>query len=581
MLLEYGFGMNENSKNVLGKFQNLLISCVVTGAYFMIVTFIFDITYELNDDVAIVNILSGRLGERSCFTYYLSSELGFILSSLYALIPAVPWYGLFISGIFVFGFFITTYILLKLNNDAFKKVLVVSLELIIFTALFLRYYILIHYTVAAAFIGAVGLFLLCVSKEKSKFERLFALICVLMSYLIRENVGFMLAPFVFTGILFLLIRDGKEHFKELLIFAVMYVGLLCSLLLINRLLPGGAEIKEYKEYNEVRTTLYDYAGIDNEDEKALNYYSQKGLNEGYVALYESYNILLDEENSLEKMEKFASYAEVKNPISLKRKLYNAVYAYYYRAVVEKTDTPVNYLIYTMYGISVVLALVLRKFRYLIPIAFTGLYRSAFFVFLYFRGRYPERVVVSLFMMELLLIFAIVYNMLVESDKCIFVCTVIVVICLFGILSYENMFKLDAEYKRITGINEVGEKLDSELLRNTDNYYFIDVFATVDNTEKAVKNWDCTVKNYSLMGGWIAKHPVVRKLYDKLGAANPAEALKDNKNVFIVTKENISPEKSRFEEWTGLKLELASRLTVTTNSNSIKKRRVQFNIYGAQ
>lgn len=249
----------------------------------------------LNDDMMLESIFSGAFLEAYPYSYYVSAELGGFLSGLYRIIPAVPWLGLFYTfgAMFCVGA-VLAQILGETEYTAIKRFGFALLALTGVSALYFRWFFLMHYTVLAALYGAAGLYLF-VKAGKSRNYCL-PIVMFLFSYLIRENVFFMLCPFILAAAVFLLLEDKGRRVKKDLISGICFVTLFCVLFLINRLSMNSAQWKDYLSYNETRTNVYDYLGVMT-DEEAYDYYRDQNVSKEEIEIIASYNLaLLQEEN---------------------------------------------------------------------------------------------------------------------------------------------------------------------------------------------------------------------------------------------------------------------------------------------
>ena len=547
------------------------ISIGLTALFLLIMSLVYDVTYEINDDVMILNILSGRIFNMDAASYYLSIELGTILKLLYSIIPGVSWYGLMLIFCYGIGLFLILHRGLSFFDKIKNKVLCAILVILIFSALFFRYCILIHYTVTAAFVGAVGIALFITSDiEKNKKSIYASIVLFWLSYLIRENIGLMLLPFVFIAFIFLILRDEMSSIRKYLPYAIVFLAGFMLLFFINHMTPTTKEWKEYKEYNDIRTTVYDYVLIDESDEKAMEYYKSRGLSEEDVYLYDGYDVMLDDEDSKEKLNIFADYYNIKNEgVSFTDKAKKAVYSYIYRVTKEKNDRPLGTLAIFLYIVSVGSIIVTKKYRYLIIPVLSGCYRSAFWSYLYFKGRYPDRVLISLFFMEIMLLLAVLFELSHRYSvntwlRAALYTLIIVGMCIVLVYQCRSLSK---DYKKQLSVNQTYDVLYLYMDSHPDNFYFLDVFSVCNYTEKAILNGNSenksdnmkkdsdavNRKNHVLIGGWITKHPQMNKLFNYQGVANAKDAI-NNKGCLLVSEQKDGPDKESFEKWLGTELE---------------------------
>ena len=561
------------------RIKELIGALLLTILYFIVVSVFYDITYELNDDVMINDILSGHLIKPFAFSYYLSGQLGLVLSLFYSILPAIPWFGAFQLGVFAVVLFTILFISFNLGKNTKEKAIYAILSLIFFTAVFLRSLVLVHYTVTASAIGACGLILLFLLKgtyEKRPFWKqpalYLAIIMILLAYLIRENVGFMLIPFVCIVIFCLLIRDAfKEKdkvgqiIKNYLFLALAIMLVLLINILINRNMPASEEWKEYKKLNDIRTTVYDYVGVET-DEESMAYYASKGLSEDDVYLYDSYDILLDNDHMSDKLEKLSGLKRYEQ--STAQRVKDSLYQYVHR-LLSSEDDPYSYVIILLYLVAFMLSVWSRNLSGIIMVFLQFAYRSAFLTYLFYKGRYPERVLTALFIMEICMLTAVIVSMIKGADIKKIVSSGYPLLCIaaFGYMILSLVTQLNTRYNEVSSVNKRDDVLYSYMEQCPDDYFFVDVFASVYRTEKVFVGYSSDKKNSLILGGWLSGHPLVEQIYEQLGIENPVEAVKAGK-AYIAVGEEYSPSKEEFENWLGIQLDTVMTLeyTGTTNIN---------------
>lgn len=83
--------------NFLKKYWSFITLLGINVIFFVIISFLFDIRFEENDDVMMCLIANGNYsGKPDCHLVFQNALWGYILSSLYGLIASVEWYSLFL-----------------------------------------------------------------------------------------------------------------------------------------------------------------------------------------------------------------------------------------------------------------------------------------------------------------------------------------------------------------------------------------------------------------------------------------------------------------------------------------------------
>jgi len=551
-------------------------------AFFALIWSLAEPLYAINDDVMIESVLSGSYLRPYPLAYYFSAELGFLLSGLYGLLPGLPWLGLFYAGCHVGCLTSLLCLTGKRIRERIPRIMACVFLMVVLTALCFQEFVLMHYTVLAALLGATGLVLFGAAKER---KELWQPVCYfLLCYLVRENVFFMLLPVIAVAFLYLLIQNGIAKWKEYLIPAISFMAAFLLLFGINRGVLRGAEWKNYLEYNDVRTQVYDYLNVHTE-EAALESYAAEGVTKEDVEVISSYDLALfsDGTGNLPALKTVMAYGE-KSRESTKDRLIWAVKHYVHRSLMQMDDFPLNYLVLIVYLGLLAFYVWKKKFILLLPLAGLGCYRSAFWIFLLFRGRYPDRVILSLYLLEFGLLAAMAFREILQNEAegkeqtdkeeagkeqamgkaygnwIVFA----VVTALFLGTALWNVKETRTLYRAQVNRNREDDCLTAYFEKHPDSFYFIDVYALVGRTKKVFAPTGNTKENYLWMGGWMTRHPLylekLRSLFD--GAENAGSVLRDRKGVYLALKEGKGAAKEKLEAWLGARLVLTEEIEGT-------------------
>lgn len=542
----------------------------LTLAYFLVLFFCLSPYYAINDDMMIESILSGAYLRPYPYAYYLSSELGWILSLLYATVPKLPWLGLFYlfcNGACVFA--VEYYALLRMAEAGWKKYALSLLVPIGFTALCFQNFVLLHYTCLAALLGSTGLVLLFL--ERGKGERLMSFLLLLSSYLVRENVFFLLAPFAALACLFLFLEMPSENRKGFLRELVVPCLLFLLLFGLNRGLLRGEAWKEYLSYNQLRTDVYDYYGVST-DERALSYYEAEGVTEDDVILLHSYDLALlhDGGGNKSDLEAVASYGkEKKKEEGLS--LFASAKQSLRRFLRQKEDAPWNYFVILLYAWNLFCVFWKHKgkkkpWRDLameigILVLLFG-YRSIAWTYLLRQGRYPQRVTLSLYWMEIAFLLGFSFRSLREkAEKKLAIVYGILLGGFFLPAALWNIQGTLSIYQENQRVNQEDDVLMTYLESHEENFYLLDVYATVYRTKPVLSPDGGRKENYLWLGGWMIRHPLyLEKLDHELpGAENAWELLREKENCYLVLKEHAGISKEELEKALSISLEETERL----------------------
>jgi len=500
-----------------------VIGIAFTLIFFTVISLLFPSIYVLDDDVMIQSILSGTYLRPYPYTYYFSAELGFVLSLFYRVAPTVAWLGLFFATVYICSFLMLLMRVMRMGDTPGRKCICAGCAVLVFLGLFFGNYIMLHYTVVSATAVFCGLFMMITSKEKR--DMIAAVVMFMLSYLIRENVFFMSIPFMGLAGLYLLFAGRKEFLKKYGKILFISVLVFALLFIINRCLPTGENWREYKEFNELRTSVYDYGVIDTTGTEPLNYYEANGLSGEDVLLYKAYDLILPMalstnsstdymKESASILEKLRGYNEYKNQgNTLIRRIKDAVYTYIFYMLKYETMRYYHYFLMALYIAFAIASLVYKRPGFLVtlPAAFAA--RSFLWIALAYMGRYPDRVLVSSLLMEASVIFGLMCKISEKNKlKPLFSGIVIAgfaVAVLFSLKSSVTDYREESD--RIFADDSVYEYVKE----NRDRFYLLDVYSVVNHSIYAIKDYNPSYENYMLLGGWITGHPLMKEKINDL------------------------------------------------------------------
>ncbi len=597
----------ENQRNI--KYVNIAVAVMVTAILFLVLSLWSDIVYCLNDDMMIQSILSGRYsGSPSGKAVYLGEPLSSLLAFLYGIWPSLPWLGLFLAGCYMLCFFLTLYFslerLVKNREVTGKKHMigigcVCVLSVSIFCGFFLSQFLMIHYTVVAAVLGGTAIYLFMMWDGSGEGESVLQsswmpVALLLLCYMVRTKVFFMTAPFLAVAGLYRILRT-RRFVRYLVPLAMLGVGLLL-LMLAGRLSYGDAVWQEYLDYNDARTELYDYELI-REEEEAEAYYAAQGYAPEEIEIYREYNVLFNETLTAEDYRKIAAYGGLRpeGQRTWFQKFKEGFWLYRHRMLGKAEDYPYNVVCIALYIMAAMLMIGGRDKKSLWMLVLLGMVRSGLWIYLLAEGRYPERVVISLYLIELFVLLAMIVEALsflnrrfssgiesqkscdmkvrsVSSDKTLDqnapssseqmienrISSIVnrMGIALAGIvlmiLSLETAYQvlpktLEARERQLE-INKKEDQLFDFMKSHPENLYLLDVYSVVYHTEYAVRDYDGSYENYLLLGGWVAGSPLVTEKLTGWGYESAFDALERGENVYLVLREGVGMDLKELEDF---------------------------------
>lgn len=530
-----------------GKRKGELITVLLVMLALVMTGVLCPMTFYLNDDVMMRSILSGAYtGTPDGHAVYMKYPLTGIVSLLYRLTNRIPWFSLMMTGCFWLAVSMVMVQLVSIasakadkNRKKYTGVITVALGAILCAALFLPHFIYLHYTVAAAVLGGCALFLAVTGAHRR------ALPLLVLCYCIRSQVFFLLLPFLLVALLWQLCekpddekhrakRKGlwKEKGKETVITLAFLAGSILICMLWNGWAYRGEGWKQYTEYNDSRTLLYDYEALLPYDQYEEQY-TAAGISADQYRIMEEYNIALEESVESTVLEKAARlYSEEnKKSSTTRQKLKQCAVDYYYH--IRYVDKPYNVLLLLGYLAAAVLLIRQRRWLQLLLTCCMGAGRSLIWLYLLWKGRFPERIYVSLYLLEIMVLAGMICVMasgwralsekgeacygkrekaagIVKAAFSLLLCCLLLTV--FAVQMSDMSQRAAAQLKA----QEKWDALTAYCAGQEGTLYLLDVRSMVSYAGRV---WEETPdqENYLLAGGWMSQTPLMQKRFTAYGA----------------------------------------------------------------
>ena len=572
----------------------------LTAVVFLGIGLLCPLMYDLNDDVTLRSILSGSYtGSPDGHAVYMKYPLTGLISLLYRACRPVPWFDLVMAGFFVLSVsavMCRTASLLDVRGSGAEgpgagdpgemqhravcriwKVLVMAGMAFLCAGLYLMNFLKMHYTLVAAMLGGAALYLVVtgawgdISKQTSWKELLresiLPVLLLALCYDVRSQVFFLLAPFLGVAVLW---QAWNGRLLQLIPFGALLVAVMALCMVWNAWMYRDSGWKEYEAYNESRTLLYDYTEpLPYEENREL--YEDLGISPDRHRLLLQYDTALDNSVDQELLQKAAdaSVARREEQRSQKEYIRDCLVEYYY--YVRYTGRPYNYFVILGYLAVLLLAAMHKKPGQLLLALCMGAGRSLIWVYLIWKGRFPERIYVSLFLIELMLLAGMVlglvlqdsgrekdgekawkkdqekdgekshdkdqekYRELNRKSKGLFSCAAACLLCLA--LAFFAGERFAAGYQRMAQQQKIQEEWDAlqeYCGANVDETYLLDVTSMVAYSGRQYEAVPVR-QNYLLAGGWMASTPLLEERFSQLGVSDGAQALVKEDHVKLIAK----------------------------------------------
>ncbi len=531
------------------------ISLILNGLFYLLLAVKFDIQYDINDDVMIQDILSGAfLLEPSAYTVYMNYILSIILATCYKVFPIVPWLGLFFVGVYLFCMTAILNSILHNSDNIWTRVLLGLNFIGLIGTLFLKNMVLMHYTILAAVVGGTALFLFILSKDTKGSlsilkQNTITMILLVLCYMIRSQVFLMLLPFLGAAGFYKLLLGEKFWLK--LKDYIPLIGLTFTMILlvfgIGKLPYQNQEWITYQEFNDARTEVYDYTKIAIY-EKHQSFFETLGINEQQVDLMNSYDLLLDDSITTKQLHEIANYTDAQTNLnkSVKSRIRFAFYDYVKSMLLESENMPLNYIVLSIYVFLMIFYVITKRYKELLSLMFLGFARSFVWIYLLYEKRFPERISMSLYIIEFLLLFGMFFhqylrckNIDFKPTKIFWKWTGIFFALVLGATSLYFVGRTQAAYEEQYNKNIVMKGLYEYFEANPENFYFLDVYSVAKYSEPVFEWKETRYQNSLLLGGWVTESPLVDEKIGYLGTDSSLKALLEKEEVYFVMNTEYS------------------------------------------
>lgn len=546
------------------RYQNgfwLVIALIFSVFCGFVVYQVMGFAYGVADDVLMRDIVSGAFtGTPDGHLFFIRYALGICISWLYFFNRNVDWYGFVIVGAVFLGLAMILYRGLSAKRSWVWKTVYTCFVLEGFVIVLLQYVVWFQWTVSAAVLGASALYLYITMSEKEIVDKILIGILLVLTFLIRINVFFMIMPGF--GIVFLCRFFQREEgniqycWKELILPAAVFVsvGLVC---LVEMFAYPKAEWAEYGRFQDARVQIYDYTGVPTFEEH-MAFYQGIGLDEhGVRNLRHSAFYLIDNMDAkmLEQVSVESKQLDRASRDFSKRLKDGIVLAAH--ELINLRYISVSAPAFLFLIACLVLAIRYRK-QVLIPLLIFWFLEGMQWLYLGYRGRLIDRVAFSLFLVQLLGTAAIFYQLLlvakreeqleiqrgwkvgkavVQSEKRKHILVLILLLLCFGTAIWQGV-KVSK--------TALQEPLNYQFFKDSckedvDSFYFIEnCMAEYYGGAIVTTHGDFRQNRCVTLGDWYSFSPLDQERFASLGISTVEECILTNPNAYLVVRDVEEP-----------------------------------------
>lgn len=525
---------------------NRLIAAAMVLLFFLMLSLRYDFYYELNDDMVIGDILSGKYtGVPEARTNQLLYPLGWLLSLFYKILPQAPVYPFFLSLCLGISLWMICFRSLSLFYKKKTKTGCMGLLLILSFTLMAPQVVLTQYTAVSGILVASACFWFLTASTGGRWKQFWKenglpLFCFLLAFNLRSEMALLCMPMAgVCGLIswyedaaksveeqsdigkkgFWKIASGREFlFRYFLFFCVILLSM-GIFLIIDTIAYSNKDWKSFRDFFDARTKVYDYTWYPSY-EKEEAFYGEKGISKIQYQLIDNYNFGLDSTITAETLEIIADYNEKgQNRGGAWERLRGSIKEMLTRPFKTK-DAPYNYYLLTAYLLVIILAVVQkRKKEYGIKLFLLIAARSISWFYMCWSERMVERIIFPLYVIEFLILMAILIKELpdrplwnIERYYRRGVTGILFTLSLLFVPRIDEHLISQGNVRE--QIVEVQEELEIYTKAHPLDYYYLDVYSMVDFTAKMYDR-DNEKRNYDFLGGWICNSPLQKKVMESL------------------------------------------------------------------
>lgn len=527
------------------KINNIILSLLVLLGVYAVSAYCFDFFYDLNDDMVIKDILSGAYtGTPDGHTNQMLYPVGAVLGLFYQLLPKAPVFGIFLCGCMGLCIAMISYRMQGFFKDTRVKFATDVLLVFVFLGFMLWELVYVQYSVVCGVLAGTACFWFYttpVEGDVAEFwkKNIPALLLVWLAFQIRSEMLLLTSPFIATvGIWHwvesaLLEKENalviekeklwkhalsKDNICKYVIFVVVMIVGLGLALGADYLAFKSVEWKEYREFFDARTKVYDYTWYPSYEEQT-EFYNEQGISEIQYRLIDNYNFGLDETIDENTLKIIASYGE--KPKMLGSFAYRVKNSFVELAkrTFSLQDAPYNYFVLAAYGLAAGLAVLQKEKKYIWKLFLLAGMRCVPWFYLIFVQRAVDRITHPLYMIEFFVLLAMlvkeVYDRPLWNMEKYYRMAAAGVFAAVAVISLLFGFVEVKQEQTSREQNLQKQKLwDDYAKANPENYYYLDVYSTICFMEKMFEDVDNSQKNYDLLGGWVYHSPLQKEARGK-------------------------------------------------------------------
>lgn len=510
--------IKEKKEKEVNKWIGVILSIAIPILVLTAVYLKDGLLFESNDDFFIARLLSGALtGAPTIHALHVRVWITAPLCFLYRMNAQLPWWGLFLLGMFVLSHAVILYYGMKNKPE---RLFIVPVAELAITFSYLTMVGRIQYTSIAILTAVAGYACLILEREK-KSAGIWFFVLEFLSFGLRDNAMLLIQPF---GLL-VLIGIGsaeKEKVKTGFLKTVIAVVFIIALGLLGRAVTGEftEEWKNIYTFHNMRMEAYDYGQIPSYGD-VKEVLTEYGVSEEEWETFADYYL---QEWSMNPELNKALKSEIRNirktpsVTELLKELYDGTVA-----------DPKAWPVVLMFLFAVGFMVLSMKFRY--TRALIG-FLIAHFIdwgYIFYRGRVMDRVAIPLLTAECLFLLFVILSMVeigkvFEKKKILKIFVIYAALAGLVVLSF---FRGRDRHREMAD-DKMTQKILAESFREIENYcnerpneaFILDINSLTSVQGGVLDAGPNLPVNYKYNGGWFSVMPEYKQgMSEYLGKEN--------------------------------------------------------------
>ena len=557
----------ENDKRI--RIGALQVAALLTAAgLFVLLALRFAYFFDLNDDVLMKDILSGvYTGTPEGRNIQMLFPISFLISLLYHVTRQVDWYGIFLLTCQFGCFALVLYRSLSLADTRRRKWLAGAAVTALCLTFLLPHLVFLQYSITTGMLCATAAWWLATLPDaavsnppggigegiRTVWKSHWLPLCLLaLAYVLRSEMTLFLLPLVaLAALLPLVLQDPDRPLLESWALQkrrllLLLGGVLCVLFLgtaADAIATASPDWRAFRSFFDARTRLYDYYFYDMPTyAEEPEVFDVLGLDASDAGLLDNYNFSLADDLDEEAMWRLVAEAKSKHekkiPPAGRIKL----------ALREYIDRG-RHLEDGVYGVLTALASIglagwlllhrgeARARRGALLLILLWIFRSGLWLYLLYSGRAPERLTHPLYLLELLLLFALWRRLCRRAEGLYRVVAVFLALALLFLPGQYGRTAAEAEHRE--RMQPAWEAYLDYCAAHPEEIFFTDVYSTVAYSERVFDRFGTAsvMSNQDVMGGWAAKSPLYQKRLAAQGLSTMQDAIAHDARVRVVCAAN--------------------------------------------